>query len=319
MSPRPTNKAKAADPRLTALRRFGISISLFVLAGHLLLGFEQSFAHPLVALAFGYGSALLFEWLDSRGQGRPAGFRGGFKCLVYFLLPVHIGSLAISMLLYSNQRLMPVAFAVTAAVASKYIFRIRVGQRRCHFFNPSNLGIALTLILFPWVGIAPPYMFTENVSGWGDWILPLAIVVLGGTLNYQFTRKTPLILAWLGGFVLQALVRSILREGWLFWDSFISGLIPMTGVAFLLFTFYMITDPATSPFRLRGQVIFGLSMAAAYGLLVVWHQVFGLFFGLTMVCGLRGLILYLQQQTIAQRVWARLPVPASVSGSASTT
>lgn len=315
----PTRKDSSADPRLIALRRFAISISLFVLAGHFLLGFEQSFAHPLIALAFGYGSALLLEWLDSRSKGRSPGFAGSFKNLVHFLLPVHIGSLAVSMLLYSNQRLMPVAFAVTVAVASKYVFCIQVGQRRCHFFNPSNLGIALTLILFPWVGIAPPYMFTENVSGLADWILPVAIIVLGGSLNYQFTRKMPLILAWLGGFVLQALLRSLMREGWLFWDSFLSGLVPMTGVAFLLFTFYMITDPATSPFRLRGQIFFGLSMAAAYGLLVVWHQVFGLFFGLTLVCGLRGLLLYLQQFTIAKRVWARLPVPASASGSASTT
>lgn len=315
----PARQNRSADPRLTALRRFALTITLFVLAGHFLLGFEQSFANPLTALAFGYGTALLLEWLDSRSKGNPPGFAGGFKNLVHFLLPVHIGSLAISMLLYSNQRLMPVAFAVTVAVASKYVFRMQVGQRRCHFFNPSNLGIALTLILFPWVGISPPYMFTENVSGLGDWILPLAIIVLGGSLNYQFTRKMPLILAWMGGFVLQALLRSFMREGWHFWDSFLSGLVPMTGVAFLLFTFYMITDPATSPFKLRGQIIFGLSTAAAYGLLVVWHQVFGLFFGLTLVCGLRGLLLYLQQLTIAKRVWARLPVPASASGSASTT
>ncbi|MEE8586026.1 MAG: RnfABCDGE type electron transport complex subunit D [Acidobacteriota bacterium] len=307
------DKGHSPDPRLTAMRRFALTITLFVLAGHSFLGFEQSFAHPLIALAFGYGTALLLEWVDSRSKGRQPGYGGGLKNLVYFLLPVHIGSLAISMLLYSNDRLLPLAFAVTVAVASKYLFRIQAGPRSCHFFNPSNLGIAATLVIFPWVGIAPPYMFTENLSGLGDWILPLAIIVLGGSLNYQFTRRMPLILAWLGGFALQALVRSFFREGWLFWDSFLSGLIPMTGVAFVLFTFYMITDPATSPFKPRGQVAFGLSVAAAYGLLVAWHQVFGLFFGLTLVCGLRGLILYLQQQAIAQRVWARLPLPGSAS------
>jgi hypothetical protein len=67
----------------------------------------------------------------------------------------------------------------------------------------------------------------------------------------------------------------------------------MTGVAFILFTFYMVTDPATTPFEIRGQVFFGASVAAAYGLLVVSHIVFDLFFALTIVCALRGLGLYL--------------------------
>ena len=31
--------------------------------------------------------------------------------------------------------------------------------------NPSNFGIAIVLLLFPWVAIAPPYHFTENLSG----------------------------------------------------------------------------------------------------------------------------------------------------------
>lgn len=308
MKPSPDNRP---DPRLAAMRRFAVTITAFVLLGHFYLGFEQSYAHPLAALAAGYGTALLLEFIYARSQGQRPGYAGGWKALAHFLLPVHIGSLAISMLLYSNERLLPIAFAAALAVASKYAIRIQVGRRNCHVFNPSNLGIAATLTLFPWVGISPPYMFTENVSGLGDWILPALIVVLGGTLNYQFTRRIPLILAWMGGFALQALVRSILREGMFFWNSLLSGLMPMTGVAFLLFTFYMITDPATSPFQKRGQVVFGLSTAAVYGLLVAWHQVFGLFFALTFVCGLRGALLYLQQQTFAQRVWARLPLPAS--------
>ena len=52
----------------------------------------------------------------------------------------------------------------------------------------------------------------------------------------------------------------------------------MTGVAFLLFTFYMVTDPATTPSTPRGQIAFGAAVAAAYGLLMAFHVVFGLFF-----------------------------------------
>ena len=52
----------------------------------------------------------------------------------------------------------------------------------------------------------------------------------------------PLILAWLGGFVLQAAVRSLIQG-----TPMVAALLPVTGMAFLLFTFYMVTDPATTP------------------------------------------------------------------------
>ena len=76
----------------------------------------------------------------------------------------------------------------------------------------------------------------------------------------------------------------------------------MTGVAFILYTFYMVTDPATTPSGRREQIVFGLSVAAVYGLLMVTHVVFGLFFALTIVCGVRGLGMYAMQ-------WVRRRAP----------
>jgi hypothetical protein len=84
----------------------------------------------------------------------------------------------------------------------------------------------------------------------------------------------------------------------LFDTPFGAALAPMTGVAFILYTFYMVTDPATTPERRREQIIFGLSVAAVYGLLMVAHVVFGLFFALTIVCTFRGVWMY-------ARRWAR--------------
>jgi hypothetical protein len=85
----------------------------------------------------------------------------------------------------------------------------------------------------------------------------------------------------------------------------------MTGLAFLLYTFYMVTDPATTPSSPRGQVAFGLSVAAVYGLLMVSHVVFGLFFALTIVCSVRGLGLR-ATAAMADRVRAKVPLPTSV-------
>jgi hypothetical protein len=68
-------------------------------------------------------------------------------------------------------------------------------------------------------------------------------------------------------------------------------LAPITGFAFILFTFYMVTDPATTPDDRREQWAFGSAVGFAYGLLVELHVVFGLFFALVAVSTARGALL----------------------------
>jgi Na+-translocating ferredoxin:NAD+ oxidoreductase RnfD subunit len=124
-------------------------------------------------------------------------------------------------------------------------------------------------------------------------------------INYRFTGRIPLIAGWWGGFLAQAALRSLL-----FGTPLIAALNPMTGVAFVLFSFYMVTDPATTPFDQKSQILFGLSVAAVYGVLVSVHVVFGLFFALTTVSGLRGLAQYVGSYSRAvypARVPARAP------------
>jgi hypothetical protein len=131
------------------------------------------------------------------------------------------------------------------------------------------------------------------------------MVCSGTFLNWRFTHRLPLILAWVLGFAAQALVRSLI-----FGIATTSALLPLTGVAFILFTFYMITDPATTPNRKLAQVGFGLSIALAYGALMTFHIVFGFFFALTIVCALRGLALYAQVWAGAGEVAVRRDVAA---------
>ena len=119
-------------------------------------------------------------------------------------------------------------------------------------------------------------------------MLPAVLICLGTFLNWRFTKRLPLIAAWLGVFALQAVVRT-----WLLDVPTMPALTPITGVAFLLYTFYMVTDPATTPSSTRGQIAYGASVAVVYSLLVVFHIVFGLFFALTIVCTLRGIGIYL--------------------------
>lgn len=275
--------------RLGGLRRFAVAITVLNILGHTFFGFEQSLAQPLVALATAYSVEILLELIDAANNHRRVRFAGGVSNFIDFLLSAHISALAVAMLLYANERLWPVAFAAAVAISSKKLFFMRIGQAQRHFFNPSNFGITITLLLFPWVGIAPPYHFTENLTGAGDWILPGFIILSGTFLNARFTRRLPLIAAWLVCFALQAFVRSLI-----FGTPLIAALLPMTGVAFILYTFYMVTDPATTPSGTYSQIAFGAAVAAVYGLLLMTHIVFGLFFALTIVCTLRGLGMYVQ-------------------------
>jgi Na+-translocating ferredoxin:NAD+ oxidoreductase RnfD subunit len=272
------------NTRTAALRRFAVAITVLNILGHTLLGFEQSHAQPVFSLLTAYSVELLLEYIQSKADGRrPRFLQGGLSKFVDFLLPAHITGLAVAMLLYANDRLLPIIFAAGVAVCSKAIFSVRQEHGSRHFFNPSNFGITITLLLFPSVGIAAPYMFTEGLGPIGSVILPALMIVSGSLLNIKLTHRFPLLASWACAFVLQALVRH-----YLFGAQLLPVLGVMTGVAFILYTFYMVTDPATTPASRKGQVTFGLSVGLLYGVLVTLHVVFGMFFALTVVCLCRG-------------------------------
>jgi hypothetical protein len=307
MTPNNNPDAWIQARRTGGLRRFAAAITVFNILGHTVFGFEQSWAQPLVSLATTYTCELFCEWMEARGEGRRPRFLGTWREFVDFLLPAHITGLAVAMLLYSSDRLLPIVLASAIAIASKNTLRLKVGRRVGHFLNPSNFGITITLLLFPWVGIAPPYHFTENLAGAGYWILPAIICVSGTMINYRFTGRIPLIAGWWAGFVAQAALRSLL-----FGTSWVAALNPATGVAFVLFSFYMVTDPATTPFDAKAQILFGLSVAAVYGFLVSMHVVFGLFFALTTVSGIRGIAVYVSGVSRASYP-ARVPAQAAAA------
>jgi hypothetical protein len=271
------------DPRYLALRNFALSISVFNILGYTALGFEQPWLWPLLALATGYSAEILMETIQARLDGRKPRFGGGAKGFMTFLLPAHITSLAVNMLLYTNDNVMPMLFGVVVAITQKAILQAPIKGRMRHFMNPSNFGIVAVLVLFPWVSIAPPYHFTENVNSFFRVAIPMVIITAGTVLNATLTRKVPLIVGWLGGFVIQAALR------WAIWDvALFSALAVMSGVAFVLFTNYMITDPGTSPFSPRAQFMFGAGIAMTYGVLMVFNIVYTLFFAVVIVCAARG-------------------------------
>ena len=307
-SPPPDLGSRYSPDHLGGLRRFAVAITVLTIVGHSFLGFEQSYAQPVVSLATAYSMQLLLECLAAWSERRRPRFAGGFASLVNFLLSAHITGLAVAILLYYNDRLWDVAFASAVAIGSKTVFRVPVGGGTRHFFNPSNFGITVTLLLIPSVGLAMPWQFTAGVTGVGDWAFVAFVFALGSFLNLRYTRRFLVVSGFLVGFASQAAFRAIVLgapPG--------AVIMPATGIPALIFTFYMVPDPATTPGRHLRQFLFGASVAAIYLVFVVLHVPFGLFYALTIVSAARGIGLY-AEALLTRSGTAPRPEPASSPG-----
>jgi hypothetical protein len=300
---------RSKDPRYLALRNFAMSISVFNIFGYTLLGWEQPWLWPFFAVLTAYTTEIVLELIAAWAEHREPAFLGrGPRGMMEFLLPAHITGLACNMLLYANNEWWPVMFAVVIAVGQKHVLRAPIGGRMRHFMNPSNFGIAVTLlVLGSWVSISPPYMFTEWANTYFKMMIPFIILTAGTVLNAMLTKKTALIVGWMGSFAIQAFVRH-----WLFGVQLNTALGVMTGVAFVLFSNYMVTDPATTPSKGLAKFMFGASVGAVYGVLMALNIVYTLFFALCIVCAARGLGWWVADFRAKRR--ERLgPVPATAS------
>ena len=304
-APAQNPEKKKRDPR-NGLRMSASLATVFTILGHTVFGFEQPVAQVFVALGTGYSCALFFEWVDAWACHDTPGFAGGgFRKLVDFLLPAHMTSITMSFLLYNGPRLWIVAFAVALGLGSKYVLRVRQNGRFQHFMNPSNIAIAVVLAVYQWTGVLP-WEFTVDLHGVFDWLVPLIIVGLGFRLNLFFTGRLPSIGAWLGTFIALGALRA-----WLQGTSVSAELVVLTGIPMVLFTFYMITDPQTSPSKPRSQVLFGAGIAFAYTVLLKLHVQYTMFYSVTVICAIRGLWLTWSsvRATADSPVSVRVPAP----------
>lgn len=282
----PSSARRPRDPRYLALRNFALSITVFNIFGYTILGWEQPWLWPILAVATAYATELVFELFSAWAEGRQPAFLGhGPRGAMEFLLPAHITGLAANMLLYANNQWWPVMFAVVIAVSQKHVLRAPIAGRMRHFMNPSNFGISVTLlVLGSWVSISPPYQFAEWANTYFRMMIPMIILTAGTVLNAMLTKKTALIVGWMGSFAIQAFVRH-----WIFGVQLNTALSVMTGVAFVLFSNYMITDPATTPNKGLAKFMFGSAVGAVYGVLMAFNVVYTLFFALSLVCAIRGI------------------------------
>ena len=122
--------SKSPKLRLFALWYFTILMIVWNVLGHTVLGFEQSWAAPIVGVGTALLMQFLLEWVDARAKSRSLRFSGSLADFLNFLPAAIIPGFACAMLLYSNERLWPIAFAVALTIGSKVLFRAPVPPER---------------------------------------------------------------------------------------------------------------------------------------------------------------------------------------------
>jgi hypothetical protein len=203
-------------------------------------------------------------------------------------------------------------FAAAAAISllSKYV--IRVGGR--HVFNPSNFGLVVVF------GLLGTRLVNPQDLWWGPMspglVLTLAVIVIGGLVIVSRLRMLGLVAAFWLTFAsctgLLALSGHCMTARWhvgqvcggSFWS--VLALSP----EILVFMFFMITDPKTTPTGRLARAVYGASVAFLAALLVAparteFSTKVGLLAGLAVVCAARPVA----ERLVAAR-GGRIRVPA---------
>ncbi len=178
------------------------------------------------------------------------------------------------------------------AISSKYLITFR-GR---HFYNPTLFGVVICVLLMDgMIGPSPAYQWGGSYAI-GAFIVTLAIFFFA--LRIQ---RMALIISFLGFYSLGLIVRAWLTRYHVPWETWLMG--ALTAPAFYLFTFFMITDPQTSPKTKSRQVIFGFSIAAVDFILHL-RESLSTFFIAAFVCTTAWLIW--EHVSVLNEGWAAL-------------
>jgi len=155
-----------------------------------------------------------------------------------------ISGLSLCLLLRTNTLFLAFLTAVVT-IASKFIFQ-RGGK---HIFNPTNFGIVAMMALTNQVWVSP--------AQWGSKLyFAFLIACAGGIVIYRATRSD-VTYAFL-------MTYASILFGRAFWlgDPWAIPMKQLQSGALVLFAFYMISDPKTTPDSRAGRVLFAALVAA---------------------------------------------------------
>jgi Na+-transporting NADH:ubiquinone oxidoreductase subunit NqrB len=161
-----------------------------------------------------------------------------------------ISALSLILLLRTESEVLAAAAAVIA-IASKFIFRWN-GK---HIFNPTNIAIVV-LLLTGQVWVSP--------GQWGSFAFFALLMCCLGVIVVMRARRSDVTFAFLFFFAGLMIARAL----WL-GDPLAIPLHRLQNGALLLFAFFMISDPRTTPDSRLGRVLFAFFVAAG----AIWIQI----------------------------------------------
>jgi Na+-transporting NADH:ubiquinone oxidoreductase subunit NqrB len=265
-------RLRLRDPRLYQIA----VLASLLLYGVLGLDFEVSIPQAAILL----GTSLLTQAVCTRLWHLPA----------FDPRSALISGLSLCLLLRTSSLLLAFVAAVLT-IASKFVIRWR-GK---HVFNPTNFGIVVLLLLTGRAWVSP--------GQWGSVaFFSFLMACLGGLVVHRAARSD-VTWAFLGFYLAVLFGRAL----WLGQPSAIP-LHQLESGAFLLFSFFMISDPKTTPDARAGRVLFALLVALGAGFVhFVLYRPNGLLLSLAF---LSPLVPLLDRLLPGKRyAWHREPIP----------
>jgi Na+-transporting NADH:ubiquinone oxidoreductase subunit NqrB len=226
----------ARDPRLYQIG----TLAALLAYGILRLDFEI----PLACAAITVGGALLTQWVCTRLWGLPA----------FDPRSALISGLSLCLLLRTNS-IWLAGVAAAVAVASKFVLRVN-GK---HLFNPTNAAIVLMILATGRVWVSP--------GQWGNVAFFAFLMACLGGLVVNRAARSDVTWAFMAAYITLVFGRSL----WL-GEPLAIPLHRLENGALLLFTFFMISDPKTTPNSRAGRMVFAAAVATG-----AWYIQFRLF------------------------------------------
>jgi Na+-transporting NADH:ubiquinone oxidoreductase subunit NqrB len=228
-----------ADPRVYQIG----TLASLLFYGMVWLEFDITVGRVVLLLAVVLATQRLCDWL----VGGASRFASSSRSAL-------ISGLSLCLLLRTNRADLA-ALAAIITIAGKFLIRVD-GK---HVFNPTNGGIVAMLLLTDQVWVSP--------GQWGAAALFAFFLACAGTLVVNRAARSDVTLAFIACYCALLFGRSLLLG-----EPMTIPLHRLESGALLLFTFFMISDPKTTPDSSAGRALFGALVA--FG---TWYVQFRLF------------------------------------------
>jgi enediyne biosynthesis protein E5 len=229
-------KTRALDPRWYQIA----CLSTLLLYGVFVLRFDLGALQAVTTV----GVALLAQWACTRLWKLPA----------FEVKSALISSLSLCLLLRTNLLWLAAAAAVLA-ISSKFLLRARVK----HILNPTNGALVMLLAIGAPIWVSP--------GQWGSFAFFAFLLACLGGLVVMRSARADVALAFLCFWCVGLFGRSL----WI-GEPLTIPLNRLENGALLLFAFFMISDPKTTPDSRAGRLLFAFVVAAG-----AWWIQFALF------------------------------------------